>query len=768
MLYYYAIDDLSKRYIIYYMKKIVFVSASLIGINALLSQVILIRELLVNFSGNELTIGIIFAIWFLGGAIGSLFVSKRIISRIKKNYDMLLLGFLSSTIAIPIAIFLSRTLKTFLQILAYEVVTPFQILIISSIVLVPISCILTTCLILCYRLFEDSGIAKQKAGLLYALDAIGATTAGALFTFIIVKYAGSFQVAYGLMVLNLIFLVWAAKRLHKRIYFYSFILILLLLVSSFNRLAKIETISQSIQWQGQDIISYINSPHGNITATKISGVSNLYENGSLISSTEDDAFNEEFIHLVMLQHANPENILLIGGGAGGCLKEILKYNPTEIVYLELDPLLVDISKQISSDANKAALTDRKVKIIYEDARLYLKKSAKRFDIIITNLPDPSTLQLNRFYTKQFYLLSKNLLKENGIFATKISAKESIISNELARYISSIYKTLDNAFEHVGLIPGESLILLASKNNRIDRQGSQILIERFKQRKIVSSFLTTYHIKDRYYPDSLEYLKERIAAQSKKTRLNLDFYPTSFYYNIVMQYALSYPHAVKSFNRLSDISIIYVIIAIVFLFILIYKIAYIKKDQLSFLVPTAIGICGACAIILEIVIILCFQISYGYVYEKIGFLISVFMLGLAFGAYLADRLVSDKTSSLKILRIIVLSFSIYIISLPFIIKGLAHLPFEAMQFFFYPMMLVSGLAIGSQFSIGISILRDRASISKTAANIWGADLLGAIFGTLVGSLVFIPIFGIFQTLGICSLLSIGSLLLILFPHQRPQL
>jgi len=747
------------------MKKMTYAAALLLGINAILIQVMLIRELLVSFSGNELSIGIIFAIWFIGGAMGSLIIAKKLVGRIKKSTSFLIAGFSIITVAAPLSLFLSRTLKALFHIPVYEVIGPLHILIISALVLVPISSLLGICFIICYKMIESLDGLKNRSGIIYILEAIGATAAGALFTFVLVKYLNPFQIVYGLVILNLFYLVWVSKQSDKRLPVFALILILALLIFKFDAIGRLEKKSQNIQWMGQSVVAYTNSLYGNITVTESSNTTNLYENGSLFLSTEDEAFNEELIHLIMLQHHKPRDLLLIGGGIGGALGQILKHNPAKVTYLQLDPLIIDIGKKFISTADKAALDDPRVEIVHEDARFFIKNTKEKFDIIITNLPDPTTLQLNRLYSYQFYLDTKRHLKEGGIFSTSISSKESIISDELAKYNGSVYKTLKSVYKSVTPIPGEGLILIASDDTQINKGRPDILIKRFNQRKIRSRFLTAYHIKDRHYPNKFEYFKKRIASQYSKIKLNSDFHPISLYYNITLWAALSHPYLMRFFDILENIHSIYIIIAMILLFALLYQVINTRKDPIAAATPIAIGIGGAVAIMLEMIIILSFQISYGYVYAKVGFLISLFMLGLALGAYIINRFISSTTNLLRLLLSIILAFSVYILSMPLIINGLTYLPFKAAQFFFYPMIFLAGLAIGSQFPIGVAILEKKSSLDQAAATIWGADLLGACFGTVASTLILIPLLGIFQTLFICFLLCAGAFGIILVAHRR---
>lgn len=745
------------------MKRLSLVAAFLLGINAILSQVILIRELLINFSGNELSMGIILAIWLIGGAIGSLAIARVFIDRVKISADIfaIMLSFIS--IIIPSMVFLSRTVRILFNIPIYEMIGPLQALFICGLLLLPLSCLLSICFVLCCKMLKEAAPKSNAAGIIYILEALGATSAGAIFTFFLVRHFSHFQVVLALIVINFIYILWLSVILKKRLYLAGLLISISALALICNIAGFLQKKSQTLQWHPQKVLAYVNSPYGNISVTRAGESFNLYENGSLFFTTQDEAFNEEFAHLVMLQHPEPKIVLLLGGGIGGVLKQVLKHNPERVTYLELDPLTIEIGKNFISDEDKAALTDNRVHIQHEDGRFFIKRTKEKFDIIIVNLPDPTTLQLNRFYTREFYRKARSHLKEGGILACRISSKEAIISDELARYNASVYKTLNSAFGFVSYIPGENLIFITSDNSQILEGRPHVLIERFKERMVRTRFLTSYHIKDKYYAHTLTYFKERLTQQYNIAKLNSDFHPICFYYDLILRGIQFQPGLVGLFNFITNVSLLNILAIILLFFIAGLFIIRTRNDPICYIVPSAIAVSGTVSIALEIIIILSFQISYGYVYGKVGFLIALFMLGLALGGYIMNKALARFKDHIMLLSYIILFFSIYTLSVPMIIKLVASMPSEAVQFVFYPMILATGVAVGSQFPVGVAILQKKRTQANSAALVWGADLSGATAGTLISSLVIIPVLGMFKTALLCSVLG-GVIFLLLILSQ----
>ncbi len=154
----------------------------------------------------------------------------------------------------------------------------------------------------------------------------------------------------------------------------------------------------------------------------------LYLNGrTQFSSDDEHIYHNMLVHPAMLASARQKNILIIGGGDGLALREILKWNPDSITMLELDremvrlfsePVMVDGEQmnQMLLDLNKHAFSDERVNIIYGDAynsvdALICKN--RKYDVIIVDLPDPSSANLNKLYTTSYYNKLYHLLTGDG-------------------------------------------------------------------------------------------------------------------------------------------------------------------------------------------------------------------------------------------------------------------------------------------------------------------------------------------------------------------
>jgi spermidine synthase len=227
-------------------------------------------------------------------------------------------------------------------------------------------------------------------------------------------------------------------------------------------------------------VYYENSVYGNISVTQRGEQFNFYESGLPMFSVPnpDISFNEEVIHFGMLYHPSPKKVLLIGSGIGGTLEQIFKHPVDEVHYAELDPLIIEAAMEYSPLSFLSPLNDPRMTVKHVDGRFLVKNVDETYDIVIVALPAPSTLQLNRLYTKEFYAEVASRLKLNGIFSTVIPSSETYLSRELVSHNRCIYETLNSVFDNVLIVPGDYNIMLASVGDQLINQDIDKLNHRF--------------------------------------------------------------------------------------------------------------------------------------------------------------------------------------------------------------------------------------------------------------------------------------------------
>ncbi len=721
-------------------------AATVLGFTSVITQVILVREFLNIITGNELVIGIILANWMLltgAGAIIGRFAGKLI------NYDKLLIFLLTITALIP---FLSVLTLRLMRNVIHE---PGVLLslpdagIYSLVLLIPYCLISGVLFTLISSAMTDR--TDNPARTVYFYDNIGSIAGGAVFSFILIFFLSTFQNLSILILVNLLtayLLIFDNKSKTLKCLF-PVLFLLFFLPYFFN----IDAYTADKLYKGQDLVMQEETPYGNLTVTKTAEQFNFFENGVLLFSTGNIKQNEEAVHYAMIQHEEPERILLIHGGAGGQTKEISKYEPDLIDYVEINPEIIKLTEKYTDN-----LDVKNLSIILNDGRRYIKQSDKNYNVAIINAPSPSTAQLNRFYTVDFFNEVKNTMADSAILSINLPSSENYTGEEALQLISVIYNSLSSVFKDVLIIPAGKNYLLAS-----DGKLSENYIARFSAAGIKNEYVNQYHID----PFSRQFRRDELMKSLRKnTELNRDFNPIAYFQQIT--YELSY------FNI--DYTIIFIIYLIPFIIFLV------RLNPVS-LGLFAGGFAGSAS---QLILLMSFQIMLGYIYYMVSVIITLFMLGLALGINgytsikingknLPDWLFEKADNPVLNLQIMLLFLvTLYSILLPLKLMFINdHLNTE-----FWVVSLISIYALVISFFVGLLFaaatnlktleINKIESKIKRAANIageyYGADLIGGALGAFLVSVFFIPIIGFFNTCLITAGLNILAAL-VLFLRRR---
>lgn len=316
---------------------------------------------------------------------------------------------------------------------------------------------------------------KENLSNILSVDYLGALVATLLFPFLLLPLLGIFKTSlfFGLVNMSIGFaVIWFFSetlniRKKRALYWYSFIA-LGILITVFLSAQKLLGM-----WTGEmysDRVVYAKeTPYQQVVMTKSKSDVRLFLNGNLQFSSKDEyRYHESLVHIPMLE-CNCSNILLLGGGDGLAVRELLKYeNIDSMTLVDLDPAVTELAKSSGylTDLNKLALHDERVTIVNEDAFVFLNRRNKQYDLIIIDLPDPNNTSLSRLYSREFYLLVGSNLTDKGRFVTQATSPY---------YATEAFWSIKETIESVGyqkVIPyhvnipsfGEWGFVLASKSD----------------------------------------------------------------------------------------------------------------------------------------------------------------------------------------------------------------------------------------------------------------------------------------------------------------
>jgi len=166
-----------------------------------------------------------------------------------------------------------------------------------------------------------------------------------------------------------------------------------------------------------------------------------------IQSTVADEFiyHESLVHPAMLLHPNPKRVLIIGGGEGATLREVLKHNTVEeAIMVDIDRDVVELSKEFLPEMHCGSFFDKRARIVIDDGKRFVEKELAReskYDVVIMDLTDPYSSEIAKdLYSKQFFIKVSNILTPEGIVVTQAGSKYFYdeVYNDVANTVKQVF------------------------------------------------------------------------------------------------------------------------------------------------------------------------------------------------------------------------------------------------------------------------------------------------------------------------------------------
>jgi spermidine synthase len=717
-------------------RRMVLAAAGALGFSCVITQLALMRDLLGTFAGNEMVLGVVLGLWLLLMGLGTW------LGRASDNLRQPLTVFVSLQILVsvlpPLQVFLLRALRNVLFVRG-AAVGVVETVACALVLLLPYCLAAGYALTLACSLLAR-GDAAREIGHVYVADAIGSIAGGILFSFVFVRFLDHI----GMLIYPALVNLFMAGRLGlhtggRRLPAIAVALALGMMTATI--LFELDAISTGLQYPHQRIVTRANSPYGRLLVTESDGQFDFIENGVPLTSTRDDQHVEETVHYPMAQRPDARNVLLLGGGISGTAKEILKWGVQETDYVEIDPLLLELGRKYLPDN----LADDRIRTINTDGRLFIKQAGKKYDVVIIDLPDPSTAQLNRFYTVEFMAEVKRTLAPHGVMSFALGHYENYVSPELARLLASAYRSLKQSFRNVLVIPGGRVFFLASDGPLFDDIATRI-----EQQGIKTKLVNRHYLEAMLTADRRGDMQRAIAQPAE---LNTDFSPVLYYYHLrhwMSQFTIGF--------RGLQVAL------------LILLGVYLVRLRGAALVVFASGYAGTA---LEIVLLLAFQVLCGSVYHQVGVIVTVFIAGLAMGAAWANRLTTIRsggvmeccekpdlapaplshhsiTPTANYLAFLALAIAGFAFLLPLLLPLLNRMGGNTGSLFAVKAAIASltfvlALLVGMQFPLATQLEFD--GTVAAASRLYTADFVGACLGALLACTLLIPLVGV---TGVCLL------------------
>lgn len=699
-----------------------------LGFSCILTQLALMRETLGVFAGNELVLGVVLGNWLLLMGLGAALGRRR-----WHRSTALMAGLLIVTAVLPpLQIIALRGLRHSL-FLPGEAIGVVPTVMVSFLLLSPYCLAAGFLLALACSVLPARGEAPA-AGMVYAMDSVGSLVGGVLFSFILVIWLDHAALLVLSGVMNLVAAAWLAWELrgeHPRlaVVLFSAAVGTGATLLAWASLAVPDAWSTERQFAGQRLLFKENSPYGRLVVTETGGQTNVIENGVGLVSTPNIEQAEETAHFALAQRPTAKKVLLIGGSLSGAAREILRHDITALDCIELDPLIITLGQTLFP----AEFSDHRLRLHEVDARRFVRKSAEQYDVIIVALPDPTTMQINRFFTHEFFGEVSRVLTPGGVLSFAVGRYENFAGPELSRALSCARKTALGSFRNVLLVPAGRVYFLASDAS---------LTTDFKAALERSGVLTRW-LTGNYFAATLsqDRLQDVERAASYSAPVNRDFAPSLYYFHL--------RHWASQFNSIPNWLLILLCVGTA---VYILRLRHVARLIMA---------SGFAASALEVILLLAVQTLIGSVYRQVAWVVTIFMAGLALGAWMATRQVDEALPSpvrapggeggkkkkvrarLCALGLCVAGFAALV---PVLLPALARLnalsagSLVAQLIILLLAFCLAGM-VGAQFPLANAI----ETAEYPAAALYAADFVGASLGALATSAWLLPMLG---ASGIC--------------------
>ena len=270
---------------------------------------------------------------------------------------------------------------------------------------------------------------KDLVSKVFTFDYIGALFASLLFQIILVPHLGLIRSSFMFGIVNVLVALWALHLFRAEVprpasLRAAGVVLLAVLAAGGIYSGRILQFTEQLGYKGS-IIFAKTTRYQRLVITREDESLQLFINGNLQFNSRDEyRYHEALVHPGLQSLRAPKDVLVLGGGDGLAVREILKYGSVNTVTLvDLDAEMTKLfkSQEILTRLNNGSLNSPKVKIINADAFVWIKDNRRKFDFIVVDFPDPSNFSLGKLYTNTFYRFLKHSLNDDGVIVVQTTS-----------------------------------------------------------------------------------------------------------------------------------------------------------------------------------------------------------------------------------------------------------------------------------------------------------------------------------------------------------
>jgi len=688
-------------------------------------QLVLLRELMAAYGGNEFSAGVTLAVWLLCEALGAWLAGRL---HVPSSSSLLAaLSVVFSLGAVPAAV-LARPA---LGVLPGEALSiPLLLLAAFTVTLLPAAthgALFVTAA--GFHAGRASGVqspASHGVGSAYVWEGIGTVLATVTFFFLLKRLPSVTVVAVSSIPLAAVGFAFPVARSSRPVSLLLFAVAGAALVLAL----PVERLAWSLAWRGQRVTALANSSYGRIVSLERGDQKLVLYDGQpvlTVPTTQVERL-EELALLPVLYHPQPTRVLVLGSDFAIPTALVYFQKDVKVVAVQLDPVLAHMAvAALSSDS-----VPRPPSLVVSDPVSYLRTTRDSFDCIILTDASPSSLGASRLFGSEFYRLCRFRLAPGGILATAGPGNPTCLSPDLARALSTRLATLATSFKHVLPIAAGFPILLASDGGL--NVPVESVLARLNRLSRPARLLDSGYVVSLLDPFRQQSLASALRPLSGKQPPGVSSAaaPRELFLNMVRENRLVSPAFGALYLQLGDLSprLLLVIGGALLIIGVAGSLVRGRPYALGFAILTS-GFSGAAA---SVLLIFAWQVRFGSVFSGLSLLVASFMLGTVLGSTLGAGGPWLRPSPLTLRPLIVADC---ILALSTVAAALlVHAGPAAL---FLVVNCAAGACLGLEFALAGSGATDTAA--RRAGILTALDLAGGSIGGLLTALLFVPVWGI---------------------------
>jgi spermidine synthase len=774
----------------------IFIAILVLGACAQLVQALLIREGLVVFYGNELSLGAFYGSWLFWLAVGALAVARLRGHRwVREPLPALRWLLLLLPLLLLVQVLALRSVRGLLGVSASELVPLGELFLSLAAVTVPSGAALGISFPLaCKALADaagpggavgrDTGAATGLVSRLYVADALGALIGGVLFTFVLVQWLG-FARTLGALTLVLAVIAWSLRPVRRGCCVLAPSSLAALALAGLGLALALLPPTRALEWElevlrfarlqpGLELLRSVETRYGHVAVARLGQQISIVADGQVRESFPQPAEARREAAFFAAQAPGLRRVLMLGGVAGGLPAALLRYPVERIDLVEEDRRAFEAVRPYLGADTRAVLADPRLTLHFEDGRRFVNRlpAGEDYDLILVLAASPGTTHGNRYFTRDFYAQARAHLHPDGVLCTRVAGAANYLGSEVAGYAASVYRTLGSVLAHVAIVPGDSQTLCASSAPEQVTDDAAELTRRHRAMAAAPHDLPEGAFANLLEPRAVAFVRSRLDAAP--VEINTDERPVTYYLNMLLWGRFSGSGLVEWLKTLRELGPWPYLLPPALLLVL-----WLLRSALEGGTRSAgerrgavflLALLGMIAMAAQLTLLLGYQSRVGFMFERIALLNGVFMTGLALGAGLGTALARagrPGRAPTTMLAAVMVAVAVGLLALPAALRLLGSAAVVWQEPGYLALALLLGLLTGTGFPLGVAIThRDRPEIVHSGGLTAAADNLGGAIGGLVTGALMLPLLGSAATCRVLAILAGFALIPLLAARLLP--